>query len=320
MQNRRIGIIGTGSYVPNKILTNKELSQLVDTTPEWIEEKVGVKERRIADYTQSTSDLALYASHEALRDCGLNPSNIDLIVLATSSPDMIQPSTASILQGKLGAYGAAAFDVSAVCAGFIYALVVAESLMRTNRQYRRALVIGAETYSKILDWDDRSTCVFFGDGAGAVVLGDVPFGRGVQKHFIENDGRGWDVIMFDNDKNKFAMQGKQVWDFATKQCPRAIREVLEIGKIPHEEIDKIILHQANINIIKSCMDELNLPMGRTFTNLDKYGNTSGASIPIAIAEADRAGFFNKGDKVILSGFGGGLSVGAIKLIWDKEAL
>lgn len=326
-----ISIIGTGYYVPTKTLTNKDLSKMVDTTEDWIFGKVGVKERHIADQTEATSDLALFAALEALRNAQKHADDIDLIVLATSTPDMIQPSTAAILQGKLGAVNSAAFDVGAVCAGFVYAMSVAYSMLQANKNYKNAIVIGAETYSRILDWNDRNTCVFFGDGAGAVVLSKTEELFGIRNYFIKNDGRGASVIKFmgggsrypassetlEKNMHKFEMQGKLVWDFATTYCPIAVKNVLEeAGKTP-ADIDLLISHQANINIIKSCMNTLGIPMEKTYTNLEWYGNTSGASIPIALAEADKKGLLKKGSNVVLVGFGGGLSYGAVYLTWAK---
>ena len=226
---RNIGIIGTGFYVPAKTLTNKDISKFLDTDDEWIYNKVGIKERRIASDHEATSDLAIYAAQNALFNAGLNPLDVDLIVLATSSPDMIQPSTAAIVQGKIGARNAAAFDISAVCAGSVYAITVAENMMRANPKYKNVLVIGSETYSRILDWTDRNTAVFFGDGAGALVLSDVSEQYGIKNTFIMNDGRGASVIQFqgggsrypatkdtlERKLHRFEMQGKLVWDFAT---------------------------------------------------------------------------------------------------------
>lgn len=326
-----VTITGTGYYVPSKTLTNKDLTKMVNTTEEWIFGKVGVKERHIADQTEATSDLALYASLDALRDAKTQADEIDLIVLATSTPDMIQPSTAAILQGKLGAVNSAAFDVGAVCAGFVYALSVAYSMLYANKNYRKALVIGAETYSRILDWTDRNTCVFFGDGAGAVVLSKNDASDGIKNYFIKNDGRGASVIKFlaggsrypassdtlEKNMHRFEMQGKIVWDFATKYCPIAVEKVISEAGLKNKDIDLLISHQANINIIKSSMNSLGLGMEKTYTNLDKYGNTSGASIPIALAEADDKGLLHKGDNVVLVGFGGGLSYGALYLKWTK---
>jgi 3-oxoacyl-[acyl-carrier-protein] synthase-3 len=327
-----VGIIGTGYYVPSRILTNLELESMVDTTDAWIFAKVGIHERRIADPHEATSDLAIHAAHEALRNAGVSPEEIDLIILATSSPDMIQPATAAIVQGKLGALNSAAFDVSAVCAGFVYALTVAQAMMKANPGYAKALVIGAETYSRILDWTDRTTCVYFGDGAGAVVLGKQPGSYGIHTTYLKNDGRGAGAIRYQGggsrhpastetlaqNLHRFEMNGKAVWDFATKACPESIRRVVSDAGLQIDEVDWVITHQANINIIKSSLADLGIPMTKTYTTIEHYANTAGASIPITLAEAHKKGLFKKGDKIVLVGFGGGLSLGAVYLEWGLE--
>ena len=325
----KIGIIGTGFYVPKKILTNQELTKSLDTSDEWIYQKTGIRERRIADPQEATSDLAICASQEAIRNAGILAEDIDLIVLATSTPDMIQPATAPIVQGKINAFRSAAFDVSAVCAGFIYAISVAYSMMQTNKNYKKAIVVGADTYSRILDWTDRTTCVYFGDGAGAVVLSEVENDFGVENYYLQNDGRGADVIKFlaggsrypatletlAKNMHRFQMQGDKVWDFAVKVLPLSVKKVIEDAGKTVEDIDMVISHQANINIIKTSLEKLGLSMERTYTNMECYGNTSGASIPIALSEAHKKGLLKKGDNIVLVGFGGGLSYGAVYLRW-----
>lgn len=326
---KAIGIKGTGYYVPSKILTNKELEKKLDTTDEWIYTKVGVKERRIASNHEATSDLALYAAQNAIRNAGIHAEDIDLIVLATSSPDMVQPPTASIVQGKLGAYNAAAFDVGAVCAGFVYAISVGHSMMVADSRYKHVLVIGAETYSRIMDWNDRTTCVFFGDGAGACILSEVDKGRGIKTKYLMTEGQGASVIQFlaggsryptthdtiNQNLHRFQMEGKAVWTFATRVMPLAVRKVIDESGLTINDIDWIFPHQANINIIKKCFQDLGVPMEKTYTTIEKYANTSGASIIITLAEASKKGLLNKGDKVVLVGFGGGLSYGAMLVEW-----
>jgi 3-oxoacyl-[acyl-carrier-protein] synthase-3 len=300
-------------------MTNKDLEGMVDTTDAWIFNRVGIKERRIAEPNEATSDLAVYAARDAMQNAGITPEQIDLIVLATSSPDMIQPATAAIVQGKLGALNSAAFDVAAVCAGFIYALTVAEAMMKSNPVYERALVIGAETYSRILDWSDRTTCVYFGDGAGAVILGRQPDPYGLHTSYLKNDGRGCQTIRhLGGLSNRFEMNGKAVWDFATKACPDSIRRVTESAEVGLDELDWVITHQANVNIIKNSLNELGIPLSKTYTTIEQYANTAGASIPITLAEGHRKGLFQKGDKMVLVGFGGGLSLGAVYLEWGLE--
>ncbi len=327
-----IGIIGTGYYVPSRVLTNKELEGMVDTSDEWIFTKVGIRERRIAGPHEATSDLALKAAQEALANAGVEPEEVDLIILATSSPDMIQPATAAIVQGKLGALNSAAFDVSAVCAGFVYAMTVASAMMQANPQYRRAVVIGAETYSRILDWTDRTTCVYFGDGAGAVVLGQQAGELGIQKTFLKNDGRGAGAIRYlgggsrhpaspetlAQKMHRFEMNGREVWNFATKACPLSVRQVVQDAGLQLSDIDWIIVHQANINIIRHSLDDLGIPLEKTYTTIEKYANTAGASLPITLAEAHAKNLFRKGDKIVLVGFGGGLSLGAVYLNWGMD--
>lgn len=326
---KNISIIGTGSYLPSQVWTNHDLEKMLDTTDQWIYTKTGIKQRHIADDLQATSDLALFASLEAIKAAGLYAEDIDLIVLATSSPDMIQPSTAAILQGNLGAVNAAAFDVSAVCAGFVYAINTAIGMMRGfENQYRNVLVVGAETYSRILDWKDRTTCVFFGDGAGAVVLSqtDKP---GYLSHYMMNDGRGWDVIKFPAGGSRlpaseqtlrdglhaFQMEGHKVWEFAIKAFPHAVREAAQRAGVDVADIDMIIPHQANMNIIYKSMEALGLPMQKTFTTIEDTANTSGASVPVALAAAVKAGAVKTGDLLCLVGFGGGLSWGSTLLKW-----
>jgi 3-oxoacyl-[acyl-carrier-protein] synthase III len=326
---RDIGIIGTGYYVPVKVVKNEDLDESLNTSDEWIYKKVGVKERRIASLHEATSDLAIYAAQNALRNAKLHAEDIDLIILATSSPDSIQPPTASIVQGKLGAYNAAAFDVGAVCAGFIYALSVGYSMIVANAAYKNVMVIGAETYSRIMDWTDRSTCVYFGDGAGAAIISDVE-GKGIMQQYLMTEGQGASVIEFQaggsrypatketiNKKmHRFQMQGKLVWKFATRVMPFSIREVVKKAGLTINDIDWIISHQANINIIKNCLDELGLPMTKTHTTIKNYANTSGASVIITIADAVEKNLFKKEDIIVLVGFGGGLSYGAILLEWE----
>jgi 3-oxoacyl-[acyl-carrier-protein] synthase-3 len=325
-----VHIVGVGHYLPNQIWTNRDLEKKLDTSDDWIFSKTGIKQRHIADPSEATSDLALYASLNALKDAGLHAEDIDLIVLATSSPDMIQPPTAAILQGKLGATNAAAFDVGAVCAGFVYALVTATGLMRAFAQYKKVLVVGADTYSRILNWQDRSTCVFFGDGAGAVLLSQSD-DTGYMGHYLMNSGLGWDVIKFPAGGSRipaskaslkdglhaFQMDGKKVWDFAIKAMPEAVRKAATDANCEVSDINFVVAHQANINIIKRAMEELGLPMEKTFPTVEHTANTSAASIPIALSFAYKADKVKSGDLVAFVGFGGGLSWGSAIFRWTK---
>ena len=318
---RSVGVLSTGVYVPERIVTNFDLEKTLDTSDEWITRKVGVRQRRIAAPDQATSDLAVAAAQVALGRARMEPSDIDLIVLATSTPDMIQPSTAAIVQGKLGAASAAAFDVSAVCSGSVFALDVAVGMMRSHLEYKNVLVIGAETYSRILDWSDRTTCVFFGDGAGAAILTDVPQGYGALGSLLGTDGSNWDVITFlgggsrypanhetiENGLHRFQMRGRDVWTFATTVVPDAMKKALENCGLGPQDVDFVVFHQANINIIKTNMDALGLPMSKTYTCLDRYANTSGASVLLALSEALERGKISRDALVLLVGFGGGLA-------------
>ncbi|PDH23703.1 MAG: 3-oxoacyl-ACP synthase [Marine Group II euryarchaeote MED-G38] len=322
------GIVGLGFYVPPKIMTNDDWSTIVDTSDEWITNKTGIKERRIADDNICTSDLAVMASIEAMKDANIESGDIDLIILATSSPDVPLPSTASIIQNKLGCRKAAAFDINAVCSGWIHALEIGSKFVISS-EYDNVLVIGSEVYSRIVNWDDRATCVLFGDGAGAAILQKVEDGKGIIGSWLQSDGSGAEVIQipaggvknsissdkFVEGQQYFHMDGREVWNFAINAFPQAVKKVLMKIKMEIEDIDMIIPHQANYNIIEAGMLNLGLPMDKVFTNLDKYGNTAAASIPIALAESVKKGIIKEGDLVITVGFGGGLAWGANAIIW-----
>jgi 3-oxoacyl-[acyl-carrier-protein] synthase-3 len=318
----RAGIKGIGSYVPPKVMTNDDWAQIVDTSDEWITTKTGISERRIAEENDCTSDLAVKAAAPALKEAGVEPEDLDLVVLATSSPDVPLSSTSAIVQHKLGAVNAGAFDVMAVCTGFIHALDVG-ARYAVDPYIDNVLVVASEVYSKILNWKDRTTCVFFGDGAGATVLQKTEEG-GVIGSWLRADGGGAGVIeipaggtrnpisheMIDEAKQYFYMDGRAVWDFAVEAFPQAVRGVLDRYGYALDVVDMIIPHQANINIIKVGMEKLGLPMERAHTNLHKYGNMAGASIPVALHEAIQVGKISKGDLVVTVGFGGGLTWGA----------
>ncbi|GMK40685.1 3-oxoacyl-ACP synthase III [Paenibacillus sp. CCS19] len=323
-----VGIIGTGKYVPERVLTNAELEQMVETNDEWIVTRTGIRERRIAAPDQATSDLALRASQEALRSAGLTAEDIDLIIVATITPDMFFPSTACLLQDKLGAKKAAAFDLSAACSGFIYSLATASSMIATG-MYKHALVVGAECLSRITDYTDRNTCILFGDGAGAVVLGPVEEGRGFKSFELGADGSGGELLCIsgggsrlpataasiDEKKHFIHMAGNDVFKFAVRIMGGAAEEALRKAGLEKSDIDLLVPHQANIRIINSAINRLDLPEDKCMVNLDKYGNMSAASIPVALAEAVEQGRVNKGDTLVLVGFGGGLTWGASVLNW-----
>ena len=314
-------ISGTGSYLPERILTNDELERMVDTSDEWIRTRTGIVERHIAADNEMASDLALNASRNALAAAGIQAAELDLIILATTTPDVIFPSTACILQDKLGIGGCPAFDVQAVCSGFVYALATADMFVRAGK-CRNALVVGTEIYSRILDWSDRSTCVLFGDGAGAVVLtqSDQP---GILSSHLHADGshretlavpanicggklRGTPFVM---------MEGNTVFKFAIKVLEEVVEEALAENDLQASDIDWLIPHQANIRIIQSTAKKLGIPMEKVIVTLDKHGNTSAASIPLALDIAVRDGRIKRGQHVLLEGVGGGFTWGSALIRW-----
>jgi len=314
-------VIGTGSYLPERILTNLDLEQMVDTSDEWIRTRTGIAQRHIAADDQMASDLALNASREAMKAAKVEAGEIDLIIVATTTPDVIFPSTACILQAKLGVKDCAAFDVQAVCSGFIYALATADMFIRAGK-YRTALVVGAEVYSRILDWSDRSTCVLFGDGAGAVVLtrSDRP---GIISSHLHADGSYKDILAAPGSFSRgriqgspfVEMEGNTVFKFAIKVLEDVVREALAENNLEVSDIDWLIPHQANIRIIISTAKKLGIPMEKVVATLDKHGNTSAASIPLALDVAVRDGRIQPGQNVLLEGVGGGFTWGAVFISW-----
>lgn len=328
---RSVGILGLGTYVPERIMTNFDLEKMVDTSDTWIVERTGIRQRHIAAPEQATSDLAAIAAQNALADAGVDAAEIDLVILATATPDMLFPSTACIVQDKIGATNAAAFDLSAGCTGFMYALITGTQFIKAGL-YRRVLVIGAEALSKILNWEDRNTCVLFGDGAGAAVLGEVVSGSGLLGSFMGADGSGGPSLCLpaggsrmpathetvDNRKHCVHMDGSDVFKFAVRAMGDAAVAALEKAGLGADELDWLIPHQANIRIIQSAAKRIKMPMDKVVVNVDKYGNTSSASIPIALKEAVVAGQVKKGDIVLMVGFGAGLTWGSCILKWSKE--
>ncbi|WP_138751622.1 beta-ketoacyl-ACP synthase III [Paenibacillus sinopodophylli] len=323
-----VGIIGTGKYVPERILSNKELEAMVETNDEWIVTRTGIKERRIAATEEATSDLALHASRAAIAAAGLTAEDIDLIIVATITPDMFFPSTACLLQDKLGAKKAAAFDLSAACSGFIYGLATGSSMIASG-MYKHVLVVGAETLSRITDYTDRNTCILFGDGAGAVVLGHVEEGRGFRSFELGADGSGGELLKVSGGGSRIPateesiqtkqhyiyMAGNDVFKFAVRIMGSVAEDALQKAGIAKEDVDLLVPHQANIRIIQSALNRLNLSEDKAMINLDKYGNMSSASIPVALAEAVEQGRVKEGDRIVLVGFGGGLTWGASVLVW-----
>ena len=320
-------ILGTGSYAPSRIMTNDELSRLVETSDEWIRTRTGIRERRIAESSERASDLGAEASRRALADAGISPNDIDLLVVATFTPDQPLPSCASLLQKKLGIpTRAACFDVNAACTGFLYALDAACAMIASGR-YRRALVVGSEKLSDVVDWDDRTTCVLFGDGAGAVVVGaSDETGRGLLGSLLGCDGSGADLLCIPGGprdpaappgarSDKLQMKGREVFKLAVRCMDEAARDILEQHGLRADQISVVIPHQANQRIIDAIAEYLELPLERFFVNVDRFGNTSAASIPIALDEARRAGRIKRGDLVMLVAFGAGLTYGSALLRW-----
>ncbi|ANF96481.1 beta-ketoacyl-ACP synthase III [Paenibacillus bovis] len=323
-----IGIIGTGKYVPEKILTNADLEKMVETNDEWIVSRTGIRERHIAAPDQATSDLAYEAAVKAIASAGITAEELDLIVIATITPDMSFPSTACILQEKLGAKKAAAFDLSAACSGFVYSLAAATSMLQMG-MYKNALIIGADTLSRITDYTDRNTCVLFGDGAGAVVIGEVGEGRGFKSFDLGAEGAGGELLKLpaggsrtpasvdtlEAKQHFIQMSGREVFKFAVRVMGTATEEVLRKAELSKDDIDLFIPHQANVRIIQSAMERLNLSEDRVMVNVQNYANTSAASIPLALVEAVEQGRIKEGDRVVMVGFGGGLTWGASVLVW-----
>ena len=328
MNGISVGILGTGKYVPERRLTNADLERMVETNDEWIVTRTGIRERRIAAPEQATSDLAYEASLQALSAAGIKADELDLIIVATITPDMFFPSTACLLQEKLGAKKAAAYDLSAACSGFIYGLANSSGFIATG-VYKNVLVVGAECLSRITDYEDRNTCILFGDGAGAVVLGPVPEGRGFKSFKLGADGAGGELLRLQGGGSRWPsseatiagrrhfieMNGRDVFKFAVRVMGSSAEEALAAAGYEKADIDLLIPHQANIRIIQAALERLDLSEDKAMINLDQYGNVSAASIPLALAEAVEQGKVKEGDTLVLVGFGGGLTWGAAVLNW-----
>lgn len=314
-------IVGTGSYLPERVLTNHDLERMVDTSDEWIYTRTGIRQRHIAAENENASDLALAASRRAIEAAGIRAQDIGLVVVATTTSDMVFPSTACILQSKLGINGCPAFDIQAVCSGFVYGLATADQFMRTGR-HDYALVVGAEVYSRILDWKDRSTCVLFGDGAGAVVLGrsGTP---GILSCHLHADGSHADKLCVPGTVRRGAVSGRPllrmdggaVFKFAVKVLEEVAEEALAANGLGKSDIDWLIPHQANIRIIQATAKKLGLSMEKVVTTVDRHANTSAASIPLALDEAVRDGRIRRGQHVLLEGVGGGFTWGSALIRW-----
>lgn len=309
------GIIGLGKYVPEKVVTNFDLEKILDTNDEWIRTRTGIQERRIAGEDENTSDLALAAAKNALENAQVSADQIGLILVATVTPDRAFPSVACQLQEKLGAVNAAAMDVSAACAGFMYGLATAKQFVESN-SYQYVLVVGAEKLSKITDWTDRNTAVLFGDGACAAVIGQVSEGRGILAFELGADGTGGKHLLL-NDEQAIAMNGREVFKFAVRQMGESALSVIEKAGLTKEDVDFLIPHQANIRIMEASRERLDLPEEKLSKRIHKYGNTSSASIGIAFADELEDGKIKDDDIIVLVGFGGGLTWGAVVLKWGK---
>lgn len=331
MEKIYVGISGIGSYVPEKVITNHDIAKIVDTSNEWIVERTGIRERRIVQKDTTTSDIATIAAKRALEDGGILPEEIDLIIVATVTSDMAFPSTACIVQKNIKAVKAAAFDISAGCSGFVYGLNLAYSFIGAGI-YRKVLVIGAETLSKIVNWQDRSTCILFGDGAGACILDACEDGYGILATDLGSDGNGGHLLTLPAGGSKLPasletvsqnlhtikMDGREVFKFAVRVIEKSANIAVEKAGLILEDVDFFIPHQANLRIIQSAMKKLNLQSHKVYVNLDKYGNTSAASIPVALDEAYRRNLIKKGDVVLLVAFGAGLTWGSTVLRWNKQ--
>lgn len=331
-------IVGWGMSVPERILTNHDLEAIVETNDEWIRTRTGISERRIADEEESTGHLALEAAQKALKVANILPQDIDLIIVATSTPEHVFPSTASQIQDWLGASKAGAYDLSAACSGFVYALDMASAKIRSG-DLDTVLVIGAETMTRVMNWSDRGTCILFGDGAGAVVVTASPMPGGILSSVLRSDGSGWDALGIptigsrdtylqktdekdDDSKNppklmhRLHMNGREVFRFATKVINDSIKDTLRMAELELADVDLIIPHQANQRILESAARSLKVPVELFFSNVSRYGNTSAASIPIALCEAIEEGRLEAGDHVVFCGFGGGLSWATMAIQWE----
>ena len=326
-RSRRIGITGLGMHVPAKVLTNRDLEKMVDTSDDWIRTRTGIEERRIAPPGTTTSDLAFAAAQQALKQARLKPQDIELIIVATTTPDMLFPSTSCLVQQRLGATQAVCFDLSAACSGSVFAMITAQQYL-LNGRYRNALVIGAEVLSSFIDWTDRSTCILFGDGAGACVLQPVKRG-GILATDMGSDGRAADLLYMPGGGSKhppshqsvdqrlhfLRMNGTEIFKLAVRRMAESAQRVITTGKIKPERVACFIPHQANVRIIEAVVKRANLPPEKVFMNLQRYGNTSAASNLIALYEAVKTGRIKRGDHAVMVAFGAGLTWGSILLQW-----
>lgn len=307
-------ISGTGSYLPERVMTNTDLEKIVDTSDQWITERTGIRKRHIAADNETTCDLAEHAARNAMAAADVKPSDIDLIIVATTTPDRVFPSTACLLQNRLGIHnGTAAFDLQAVCTGFVYALGVADKFICSGSA-TRALVVGADSLSRIIDWTDRSTCVLFGDGAGAVIVeaSDTP---GILSTHLHADGQYNELLHVPEGNQYILMQGNEVFKVAVNTLGRIVDETLRANKLKKDDIDWLVPHQANIRIIAATARKLKMPMDRVVVTVDEHGNTSAASIPLALDTAVRDGRIKRGETLLLEAFGGGFTWGSALMMY-----
>ncbi|WP_347861186.1 beta-ketoacyl-ACP synthase III [Salimicrobium sp. PL1-032A] len=309
------GFLGIGHYTPEKVLTNKDMEKLVDTNDEWIRTRTGIEERRVAAEGEDTSHMAYKAASSAIEDSGVDPEDLDMIIVATVTPDQPFPSVSAMLQHQLGATNAAAMDVGAACAGFMYGVITAQQFIDTGA-YKNVLVVGAEKLSKITDWEDRNTCVLFGDAAGAAVIGPVEEDIGILSFELGADGSGGGHL-YQDQQDAIQMNGREVFKFAVRQMPESSVNVVKKIGLKEEDVDFLVPHQANIRIMEAARERLGIPAEKMSTAIKRYGNTSSASIPVALSEEVKAGKIKAGDLVVLVGFGGGLTWGAVALRWGK---
>ncbi|MEC3771937.1 beta-ketoacyl-ACP synthase III [Bacillus velezensis] len=311
----KAGILGVGRYIPEKVLTNHDLEQMVDTSDEWIRTRTGIEERRIAAEDMYSSGMAAEAAQKALDQAGISAEELDMILVATVTPDQSFPTVSCMIQEKLGAKKACAMDISAACAGFMYGIVTAKQFIE-SQTYKHVLVVGVEKLSSITDWDDRNTAVLFGDGAGAAVIGPVSDGRGILSFELGADGTGGQHLYLD-EKGHTIMHGREVFKFAVRQMGESSVNVIEKAGLSKEDVDFLIPHQANIRIMEAARERLELPVEKMSKTVHKYGNTSAASIPISLVEELEAGKIKDGDVIVMVGFGGGLTWGAIAIRWGR---
>ena len=328
MEFKSVGIKGLGYYVPENVMTNFDFEKIIDTSDEWIRTRTGIEERRFAAPEQATSDLCIEAAKKALEKANMTVEDLDMILVATCTPDYLVQATACLVQNKLGAKGIPCFDLNAACSGFIYGVTVAGGMIRGG-VYKNILVIGAETLSRIIDMQDRNTCILFGDGAAAAVIGEVEEGYGILSTYLGAEGEDDDILRtpaggtkkpntsatIENRENFVKMKGQDVFKFAVHALPSATKKALKIADVKSEELSMIFPHQANIRIIESASKRIHVPIEKFYMNLQKYGNTSSASVGLALGEALDKGLVKKGDMIALTGFGAGLTYGSIIMKW-----